>query len=80
MHSVYPSAAFYHTRWVPGYLQGEHCRSNYATDDIFFLEVCTFNQICSNGDELWQLEVGQERQLVIQIQTKDTVALVRRLL
>jgi len=46
--------------WVPSYLRQEHCRNNYATDDIFFLEVCTFNQICRNGEDLWHLEVGQE--------------------
>jgi len=46
--------------WVPNYLQNKHCNGNYATDDIFFLEVCMFNQICKNGDDLWLLEVGQE--------------------
>jgi len=30
----------------------------YATDDIFYLELCLFNQICENGAELWDLEVG----------------------
>ena len=34
------------------------CDSGYATDDIFFLEACIFNQICSNGEELWSLNVG----------------------
>lgn len=34
------------------------CEGGYATDDIFFLEVCVFNQICSNGAELWQLDAG----------------------
>ena len=46
---------------MPDYLQGEHCQNNYATDDIFFLEVCMFNQICRNGEELWRLDVGQAR-------------------
>ena len=31
----------------------------YATDDIFFLEVCLYNQICANGGELFDLEVGE---------------------
>lgn len=37
--------------------QGD-CSLGYATDDIFFLEACVFNQICSNNDELWTLEAG----------------------
>jgi len=28
----------------------------YATDDIFYLEVCLFNQICTNGHELFELD------------------------
>ena len=32
----------------------------YATDDIFYLEVCLFNQICTNGAELFTLDEGQE--------------------
>ncbi|KAL1498677.1 hypothetical protein AB1Y20_013989 [Prymnesium parvum] len=35
------------------------CSDGYATDDIFYLEVCIFNQICSNGEEIFGLEVGQ---------------------
>jgi len=31
----------------------------YATDDVFFLEVCLFNQLCRNGDELFSLGVGE---------------------
>ena len=33
-----------------------HCDNGYATDDIFFLEVCMFNQLCKNGDELFGLQ------------------------
>ena len=36
------------------------CDGGYATDDIFFLEVCIYNQICTNGDELFDLKVGQK--------------------
>jgi hypothetical protein len=32
----------------------------YATDDIFYLEVCLFSQICLNGDKLFQLQVGEK--------------------
>ena len=42
--------------WRPGGA-GNCMRDGYATDDIFFLEVCLFNQICSNGHELFQLNV-----------------------
>lgn len=31
----------------------------YATDDIFFLEVCLFNQMCSNGEEMFSLGIGE---------------------
>ena len=34
--------------------------TGYATDSIFFLEVCMYSQICSNGDELFGLFVGQD--------------------
>ena len=30
----------------------------YATEDIFYLEVCMFHQICRNGDKLFQIGVG----------------------
>ena len=30
----------------------------YATDDIFYLESCLFNQICTNGHEVWHVEKG----------------------
>ena len=38
------------------------CGDADATDDIFFLEVCLFNQICSNGHELFRLQIGQHWQ------------------
>lgn len=31
----------------------------YTNDDIFYLEVCIFNQICSNGGDLFRLAKGQ---------------------
>jgi len=31
----------------------------YRTDDIFFLEVCMFHHLCKNGDELFNLKVGE---------------------
>jgi len=31
----------------------------YANDDIFFLEACLFSQVCTNGDELFALNVGE---------------------
>jgi len=34
------------------------CGDGYATDDIFFLEVCLLNQICANSEELFTLQVG----------------------
>lgn len=40
--------------WVP---EGRP-RYGYATDDVFYLEVCTLNQICENGAELFDLNVG----------------------
>ena len=33
---------------------------SYANDDIFFLEVCLFNQICRNQADLFNVEVGQD--------------------
>ena len=33
--------------WKPKYVPD--CSDGYTTDDIFFLEVCLFNQMCANG-------------------------------
>lgn len=41
--------------WTP---TGE-CNGGYATDDIYFLEICLLNQLCTNNHELFDLEVGQ---------------------
>lgn len=35
------------------------CAKGFATDDIYFLEVCTFYKICSNGDELFSLRQNE---------------------
>ena len=40
--------------WVP---QGRPLYG-YATDDVFYLEVCILNQICENGAEIFDLNVG----------------------
>ena len=31
----------------------------FATDDVFYLEVCLYNQICSNGERLFSLLAGE---------------------
>lgn len=38
--------------------RNDDCENGYATDDIFFLELCMYNAICDNRDSLWQLDVG----------------------
>ena len=43
--------------WVPNQVNGGVY--GYATDDIFYLEVCIFNQICRNRDELFTVGVGE---------------------
>ena len=47
-----------------GFREPEHpelngCDVGYATDDIFYLETCIYNQICDNHDELFRLRVGK---------------------
>ena len=32
----------------------------YASLDIFFLEVCIYNTICSNGAEMFNLDAGED--------------------
>jgi len=32
----------------------------YVEDDIYFLEVCTITEMCSNGDEIFHLKVGDK--------------------
>lgn len=35
------------------------CPGNgYASQDIFYLEVCLYDQVCSNRVDLWELEAG----------------------
>uniref|UniRef100_A0A7S2J1X1 Uncharacterized protein n=1 Tax=Haptolina brevifila TaxID=156173 RepID=A0A7S2J1X1_9EUKA len=34
------------------------CSDGFATNDIFYLEVCIFNQVCTNGAELFDLKDG----------------------
>ena len=38
---------------------GGPCNDGYATDDIFYLEICLYAQICANGKELFSLGRGQ---------------------
>ena len=45
--------------WVPAW-RPQGCAFGYATDDIFYLEVCLFAQICENGAELFHLSAGEE--------------------
>jgi len=33
--------------------------TGFANDDIFYLEVCLFSQICRNSDQLFEVDVGQ---------------------
>lgn len=42
-------------------------RTGYATDDIYFLEVCLFHQICSNGNELFSLRQGEKWQCELSV-------------
>ena len=45
---------------VCGGLVPNYCSNcSYANDDIFFLEVCIFDQICENGADLWRVAVGE---------------------
>ena len=43
-----------------GYMPMGCGRNGYASSDIFYLEVCVFDQICSNRDEMWALDVGDD--------------------
>jgi len=45
--------------WVPPRVP-EGGVYGYATDDIFYLEVCMLNQICTNGEQLFNLRAGEE--------------------
>jgi hypothetical protein len=45
--------------WVPGKIRKGSKGFGYATDDVFYLEVCLFNQICTNGAELFELKAGE---------------------
>eukprot|EP00966_Prymnesium_polylepis_P104302 2415656-Prymnesium_polylepis.1 len=31
----------------------------FANDDIFYLEVCLFSQVCANSEQLFQIDVGE---------------------
>jgi len=50
---------------VCGGLIPDYCSScSYSNDDIFFLEVCIFDQICENGADLWRVAVGERFECV----------------
>lgn len=34
--------------------------AGYTTDDVFYLEVCMYSQICANGNELFELMRGED--------------------
>ena len=41
------------------------CRAcTYANDDIFFLEVCLFDQICLNGPDIFRVKTGERFECV----------------
>lgn len=42
----------------PPSVQGWNCCGTYAENDIYYLEVCTLNEVCSNTDELFALNEG----------------------
>ena len=35
------------------------CESGFATDDVFYLELCVYNQICTHGERLFTLGKGE---------------------
>ena len=37
----------------------------FANDDIFFLEVCVYSEICANQDELFRTRRGEEFQCAL---------------
>ena len=57
------------TMWLDGYPPFGHCSGwtdapcndqiGFANDDIFYLEVCLFSQVCKNNAAMFQLEVGE---------------------
>ena len=38
--------------WMP---DNVNCQNGFATDDIYFLEVCLFSFVCTNNEELFTL-------------------------
>lgn len=47
--------------WHPGEPPGKSGGLfGFTNDDIYFMEICLFNQICENKQELFELVVGQE--------------------
>ena len=34
------------------------CANGYASGDIFYLEVCVYDMMCSNRNEMWALNPG----------------------
>ena len=33
-------------------------RTRFSNDDIYFLEICLYSQICANGDDIFNLDAG----------------------
>ena len=38
--------------------KAEKPAGSYSENDIYYLEVCTLNEMCANRDELWTLKMG----------------------
>jgi len=43
-----------------GYSEGGcNLETGFANDDIFYLELCLFSQVCANSDRMFELDVGE---------------------
>lgn len=43
-----------------GFRRGGAYTAGFASNDLFYLEVCVFNKICKNAWQLWKVEKGQD--------------------
>ena len=35
------------------------CTQGYASSDVFFLETCVFDAMCSNRESMWKIRAGE---------------------
>jgi len=79
--SLEPFGAFKPLGACEGYMPKGCGNQGYASSDIFYMEACIYDQVCSNRESFWQLQPGEDWQCQMDYegfeQFRDWVLLAR---